>query len=62
LRCKKKLKTSHFEFVSPRLPETRVARFFWSKHTKNIPNDYKLYQKAVNYTKCPQNIPKDHKI
>jgi hypothetical protein len=28
----------------------------------NIPNDHKLYQTAVSYTKWPQNIPNGHKI
>jgi hypothetical protein len=34
----------------------RVAKFFCSKHTKmekNILNNYKYYQKAINYTKWP---------
>jgi hypothetical protein len=38
----------------------RVARFFLvqiCQNGKNVPNDHKLYQKAVNYTKWPQNIP-----
>jgi hypothetical protein len=32
---------------------TRVARFFWSKHTKlgNLPNDHKLYQTAIKHSK-----------
>jgi hypothetical protein len=33
-----------------------VPDFSWSKHTKtgkNIPNDYKLYQTAINYTRWP---------
>jgi hypothetical protein len=29
---------------------------------KNIPNDYKLYQTAINYIKWPENIPYGHKI
>jgi hypothetical protein len=35
-----------------KLKDTRVARFFGPNipKRKNIPNDYKLYQKAVNYT------------
>jgi hypothetical protein len=36
------------------------ARFFMVKHAKtgeNIPNDYKLYQIAINYSKLPLNIP-----
>jgi hypothetical protein len=39
--------------------------FSWSKHTKmgkNITNDHKLYQTAINFTKWPQNIPNGHKI
>jgi hypothetical protein len=40
--------------------------FSWSKHAyqieKNIPNDHKLFQMAINYTKWPQNIPDGHKI
>jgi hypothetical protein len=29
---------------------------------ENIPNDHKLCQTAIKYTKWPQNIPNDHKI
>jgi hypothetical protein len=35
---------------------TRVARFFLvqtCQNDKNIPNDHKLYQTAINYTKWP---------
>jgi hypothetical protein len=42
-------------FVLHRL-STRVARFFLVQtyqNGKNIPNDQKLYKKAVNYTKGP---------
>jgi hypothetical protein len=42
----------------------RVARFFLVKHTKtgrNIPNDHKFHQKAINCTKW-LGIPNDHKI
>jgi hypothetical protein len=43
----------------------RVARFFLVQtyqYGKNIPNDHKLYQTAINYTKGPFNIPYYHKI
>jgi TPR repeat protein len=43
----------------------RAARFFLVQtyqNGKNIPNDHKLYQTAINYTKWPQNIPNGHKI
>jgi hypothetical protein len=36
--------------------EARVARFFMVQtyqNGKNIPNDHKLYQTAINYTKWP---------
>jgi hypothetical protein len=40
--------------------------FSWSKHTKmgkmHIPNDHRLFQTAINYTKWPNNIPNGHKI
>jgi hypothetical protein len=29
------------------------CQIFWSKREKNIPNDRKLYQTAINYTKWP---------
>jgi hypothetical protein len=29
---------------------------------KNITNDHKLYQAAINYAKWPYNIPNGHKI
>jgi hypothetical protein len=29
---------------------------------KNIPNDYKIYLIAIEYTKCPQNIHNCHKL
>jgi hypothetical protein len=29
---------------------------------KNIQNDRKLYQTAINYTKWSKNVPNDHKI
>jgi hypothetical protein len=52
------LKAAGFQFLA-----------FWGEEVensyqneKNIPNDFKLYQKAANCTKWPQNIPKDHKI
>jgi hypothetical protein len=44
---------------------SRVARFFLFQtyqNGKNIPNDQKLYKKAINYTKWQQNIPNGHKI
>jgi hypothetical protein len=42
-----------------------VARFVLVQtyqNRKNIPNDQRLYQLAINYTKWPQNIPNGHKI
>jgi hypothetical protein len=42
----------------------RVARFFLFQtyqNGKNIPNDHKLYQNAVSYTKWPKYIPNCHK-
>jgi hypothetical protein len=44
---------------------TRVARFFFIltyQIRKTIPNDHKLYQKAIKYTKWPLNIPNSHKL
>jgi hypothetical protein len=46
-------------------PLARVARFFLVQTYqigKNITNDHKLYQTAINYTKWRYNIPKGHKI
>jgi hypothetical protein len=46
-------------------PRTRVARFFLIQIYqigKNITNDHKLYQTAINYTYWPYNIPNGHKI
>jgi hypothetical protein len=43
----------------------RAARFFLVQtyqNGKNIKNDNKLYQTAINYTKWPLNIPNGHKI
>jgi hypothetical protein len=49
---------------------SRVARFFLVQHTKtgkNIPNDYKIDQMTVKYTKWPKiyqmtvNVPNDRK-
>jgi hypothetical protein len=43
----------------------RVARFFLVQtyqNVKDIPNDHKLYQKAIKYPEYPQNIPNGHKI
>jgi hypothetical protein len=41
----------------------RVARFFWhTKNGKNIPNEPKIYQITMKYTKWPQNRPKGQKI
>jgi hypothetical protein len=40
---------------------TRVDRFFSVQHTKtrsNIPNDHRIYQTDVKYSKWPLNIPK----
>jgi hypothetical protein len=45
--------------------ESGLPDFSWSKHTKwgkNITNDHKLYQTAMNDTKWPWNIPNGHKI
>jgi hypothetical protein len=45
--------------------QSRVARFFLIQTYqigKNITNDHKLYQMALNYTKWPYNIPNGHKI
>jgi hypothetical protein len=42
-----------------------VARFFLVQTYqigKTIPNDHKLYQTGINYTKWQQNIPNEHKI
>jgi hypothetical protein len=42
-----------------------VARLFLAKsyqNWKNIPNDRKIYQMTIKYTKWPQNISNDHKI
>jgi hypothetical protein len=39
--------------------------FSWSQHTKtekSIPNDHKLYQTAIYYTKCSQMISNSRKI
>jgi hypothetical protein len=38
--------------------ETRVARFFVVKiyqNGENMPNDHKIYQSAMKYTKWPEN-------
>jgi hypothetical protein len=35
---------------------TRVARFFFIQIYQNIPNDYKLFQIAIKYTKWSKNI------
>jgi hypothetical protein len=34
----------------------------YQKTGKYIPNDRKLYQTAINYTKWPKNIPNGHKV
>jgi hypothetical protein len=42
----------------------RVARVFLVQtyqNGKNIPNDHKIYQTALNITKLPKNIPTGHK-
>jgi hypothetical protein len=34
----------------------RVARFFLAKDTKsrkNVPNEHKMYQMVIKYSKCP---------
>jgi hypothetical protein len=47
------LATVHFR------PEIRVARFFLTQHTKTgkiataLPNDLKIYQMALKYSKWP---------
>jgi hypothetical protein len=44
-------------------PISRIATFFLSQYTqtgKNIPNNYEIYQKVVNYSKWPQNIPNSY--
>jgi hypothetical protein len=47
----------HIPSCIPAILASRVARFF-SVQTyqswKNIPNDHKLYQTAINYTKWPK--------
>jgi hypothetical protein len=48
---KQKAKKTFAGSSGPGLPD-----FYWSKHTKmgkNIPNDHKLYQTIINYTKWP---------
>jgi hypothetical protein len=43
----------------------RVARFFLARDTKtskNVPNERKMYQMIIEYSKCPQIIPNGHKI
>jgi hypothetical protein len=45
--------------------EIRVARFFLAQHTKtgnHVPNDHKMYQMAIKYSKWSQNIPNGLKI
>jgi hypothetical protein len=57
--CYETTSTSSWKKIS------RVARFFLVQkyqNGKNVPNDHKLYQTAVNYTKWPKNIPNGHKI
>jgi hypothetical protein len=50
-----------------RRKEGRFARFFLVKNTKkeeNVPNDHKVYQMAMKYTKwlILENLPNGHKI
>jgi hypothetical protein len=67
----KKLSPNRRKFAQTGHPEfrtevkIRVARFFLVQIYqigKNITNDHKLYQTAINYTKWPLNIPNGHKI
>jgi hypothetical protein len=39
-------------------PEAQGCQIFWYK----IPKREKIYQITANYTKCPYNITKDHKM
>jgi hypothetical protein len=48
--------SSKVKFVSGKGKTIGVARFFSVQHTKtgkNIPNDHKIYQKAIKYTIWP---------
>jgi hypothetical protein len=63
------LKRNHLVTLPMTLFSVRVARFFLLQHTKtggNIPDDQKytiqVYQMAINYIKCPENLPNSHKI
>jgi hypothetical protein len=45
--------------------QSRVARFFLVQHTKtgkNLQNDQKIYQMAINFFQWPNNRPNLHKI
>jgi hypothetical protein len=53
-------------YTKPQLDQNRVARFFLVHDTKsgtNVPNEHKMYQMVIKYTKYPYvNIPNGHKI
>jgi hypothetical protein len=57
--CPKSVSAAGFDAAKRRYEESResfpgLPDFSWSKHTnfgKNTPNDHKLYQTAMNYTK-----------
>jgi hypothetical protein len=51
--------------ITTKCSVSRVARFFLIQIYqigKNMTNDHKLYQTAINYTKWLLNIPNGHKI
>jgi hypothetical protein len=61
----KKVRSLQFSLGTKFLARTRVARFFLVQHIKtgeNIPDNHKIYQKALKYTKRPENWQNDHKI